>query len=58
MTNPEKIVILSKLHRRIDNMLKELDFGDQTEYIDRALDQVNYALEECKETEAEFQEGV
>ena len=57
MHNPEKIERLLKLRRRINRELSA-DYGDQTEYLDRALDQINYALHELQADEDEFRAGL
>jgi hypothetical protein len=57
MTNKDKLETLQKLQRRLRKLLKQ-DLGDQTEYADRALDQITYAVEELESDELDFRLSV
>lgn len=41
------------LHKTIAKMLKQHDYGHQTEFLDRMSDQCDYALAQLQEIEAE-----
>lgn len=57
MHNPEKLERLRALRKRLRKEIR-LDYGDQTEYLDRALDQITYAIHEVDEDEARFARGL
>lgn len=47
MKHEAKKLFLRKLRKLLRGALKE-DWGQETEYLDRALDQVNFALEDIR----------
>lgn len=48
MTNEGKIRRIKDVSERIEKLMDGCDFGEQTEYLDRALDQLNYAQHEIE----------
>lgn len=48
---------LVKLKQRLESELDQ-DYGDQTEYLDRALDQINYAINELDSEERTEQKEI
>ena len=48
---------LNRIKRMCERSLKETDWGHQTEYLDRILDQCEYALTELADDEREFLAG-
>ena len=58
LTNDRKIVRLRKLRKLLEQELAQHDYGSQVEYLDRCVDQLAYAQEECRLEEEAFEESL